>query len=67
VNFGQLRHPKRDMLWVAAAGPGANLVMACIWALMLKFAEIAPANYYSIPLHSMARIGITIKRRPDGN
>ena len=60
VNFGQLRHPKRDMLWVAAAGPGANLVMACIWALMLKFAEIAPANYYSIPLHSMARIGITI-------
>src|SRR5690242_10998928 len=28
VNFGRLRHPKRDMLWVAAAGPGANLVMA---------------------------------------
>ena len=60
VNFGQLRHPKRDMLWVAAAGPGANLVMACIWALMLKFAEIAPANYYTIPLARMAQIGITI-------
>src|SRR5215212_8031403 len=28
VNFGNLRHPKRDMLWVAAAGPLANLVMA---------------------------------------
>ena len=28
VNFNQLRHPKRDMLWVAAAGPGANLLMA---------------------------------------
>ena len=28
VNFGRLRNPKRDMLWVAAAGPGANLFMA---------------------------------------
>jgi Zn-dependent protease len=28
VNFNQLRRPKQDMLWVAAAGPGMNLVMA---------------------------------------
>ena len=28
VDFGGLRHPKRDMLWVAAAGPVANLLMA---------------------------------------
>ncbi len=34
VNFGNLRHPKRDMLWVAAAGPGVNLVMALLWALL---------------------------------
>lgn len=34
VNFGNLRNPKRDMLWVAAAGPGANLLMALFWALM---------------------------------
>jgi Zn-dependent protease len=33
VNFGNLRHPKRDMLWVAAAGPGVNFVMALAWAL----------------------------------
>jgi Zn-dependent protease len=33
VNFGKLRKPKRDMLWVAAAGPGANLAMAVAWAL----------------------------------
>lgn len=33
VNFGRLRRPKRDMLWVAAAGPGANLAMAFLWAL----------------------------------
>ena len=32
VNFGNLRNPKRDMLWVAAAGPAANFVMAIGWA-----------------------------------
>ena len=37
VNFGNLRHPKNDMFWVAAAGPGANLFMALLWALALKF------------------------------
>ncbi|WP_420224652.1 site-2 protease family protein [Pigmentiphaga litoralis] len=36
VDFGRLRRPKRDMLWVAAAGPGINLVMAIIWAVSLK-------------------------------
>ena len=38
VNFGNLRNPKRDMLWVAAAGPGANFAMALLWALLLKVA-----------------------------
>jgi Zn-dependent protease len=36
VAFGNLRRPKQDMVWVAAAGPGANLVMAIGWALFLK-------------------------------
>lgn len=36
VDFGRLRRPKQDMLWVAAAGPGINLVMAIIWAVGLK-------------------------------
>jgi Zn-dependent protease len=38
VNFGNLNNPKNDMFWVAAAGPGANLFMALLWALALKFA-----------------------------
>jgi Zn-dependent protease len=38
VNFGNLGNPKSDMFWVAAAGPGANLFMALLWALALKFA-----------------------------
>ena len=28
VNFNRLRNPKRDMIWVAAAGPGTNLLLA---------------------------------------
>jgi Zn-dependent protease len=34
VNFGNLRHPKRNMIWVALAGPGANLIQAIVWALL---------------------------------
>jgi len=36
VDAGSLRNPRRDMVWVAAAGPGSNLAMAIGWALMLK-------------------------------
>lgn len=36
VDFGRLRRPKRDMLWVAAAGPGTNLLQAIVWALSLR-------------------------------
>ena len=60
VDFSGLRHPKRDMLWVAAAGPFANLVMALLWALSLKFALIAPQNPFTLPLSLMAEAGITI-------
>ena len=33
VNFGALRNPKRDMIWVALAGPLANLLQVALWAL----------------------------------
>jgi Zn-dependent protease len=39
VNFANLRNPKRHMLWVAAAGPAANLVMALGWAVLLRAAD----------------------------
>ena len=35
VRFGNLRNPKRDMIWVALAGPGANLFQAVIWGVLL--------------------------------
>ena len=34
VNFHHLRHPKRDMVWVALAGPAANLAMAIGWTVL---------------------------------
>lgn len=34
VRFGNLRNPKRDMVWVALAGPGANLVQALMWGVL---------------------------------
>lgn len=33
VDFGRLRNPKRDMAWVALAGPGANFIMAVMWLI----------------------------------
>jgi Zn-dependent protease len=41
VNFHALRRPKRDMLWVALAGPAANLVMALGWAAALKIGTLS--------------------------
>jgi len=35
VNFANLRHPKRDMIWVALAGPVSNYIQAVVWALLL--------------------------------
>ena len=35
VNFGHLRNPKRDMVWVALAGPASNFVQAIFWAVVM--------------------------------
>lgn len=46
VNFNNLRHPKRDMIWVAAAGPVTNFILAVISAAVLRglvaFGDRAP-------------------------
>jgi Zn-dependent protease len=59
VNFGNLRHPKRDMFWVAGAGPFANFVMAVAWALLFKDASPGGA-FASEGLQAMAQAGIQI-------
>jgi len=42
VRFGRLRNPRRDMVWVAAAGPGMNLLMATAAALLLHTIGFVP-------------------------
>jgi Zn-dependent protease len=49
VNFANLRHPRRDSFWVAAAGPGSNLLQAFAWAavaVLLKDAESRVAQFW---------------------
>ena len=42
VNFGALRNPRRDMVWVAAAGPGMNIALAVIVALSFHLIKYIP-------------------------
>jgi len=60
VDFGRLNNPKRDMLWVALAGPGANLFMAVLWAAAMKVAMVAPLGSFSEPLAYMSLAGVQI-------
>lgn len=60
VNFANLRRPKRDMLWVAAAGPGANLLMAIAWAFVMKIGIIASGSAYALPLALMGAAGVFV-------
>ena len=60
VDFGRLRHPKADMLWVAAAGPAANLVMTLVWAALLKSTWLLPVNFFTVPMTRMAEIGMAV-------
>ena len=54
VNFAALRNPKRDMIWVAAAGPLANLAMMVLWGLVCKIAISLPQ---SGPVNFLALVG----------
>jgi Zn-dependent protease len=45
VNFGALRNPKRDMAWVALAGPASNFVMAIAWAICLVLLQKANVDH----------------------
>jgi Zn-dependent protease len=44
VDFSRLRNPKRDMAWVALAGPAANLIMALIWMIAFYSLDAATVN-----------------------
>ena len=44
IDFGNLRKPKRDMAWVALAGPGANFVMALLWMIFAIILGLGDVN-----------------------
>ncbi|MBI1891805.1 MAG: site-2 protease family protein [Burkholderiales bacterium] len=58
VDWGKLRKPKRDMIWVALAGPAANLVMALFW-LVLSIA-LRGLNIYEPFFMRMAEAGVLV-------
>jgi Zn-dependent protease len=60
VNFNNLRHPKRDMLWVAAAGPGSNLLQAALWATLAMLLASLSANSAATYWFSVAEAGILV-------
>jgi len=59
VNFSNLRNPKKDMIWVALAGPGANLLMAIFWTIVYSNQLLFPSIGQSF-VGVMAVAGIQI-------
>lgn len=60
VNFANLRHPKRDMIWVAAAGPGSNLLQAILWALLFKLLLVAGVQERFFFLVAQAGVSVNL-------
>lgn len=62
VTWENLKQPKRDMALVAIAGPGANLIMAVFWAIIMKLGIMVSgtSDWYAFPLIAMGQAGIFI-------
>ena len=58
VDFRALRNPKRDMIWVALAGPASNFAQAILWALALVV--LAGLGIFEPFFIKMARAGILV-------
>ena len=54
VNFGRLNHPRRDMVWVALAGPGTNVLLAIVSTVLFSGVQFLPGGGHphlrSLPL-----------------
>lgn len=61
VDFNRLRNPKKQMAWVAAAGPAANLVMALAWMVVfIVLADKAPASSLQAYLLEVSQAGVLV-------
>jgi len=54
VNFWRLRNPKRDMIWVAAAGPAMNIVLALISGVLFHALDAMPPSAATWMGHNLA-------------
>src|SRR5258708_8712276 len=63
VNFFKLRNPKRDMIWVAAAGPGINLALAFVSALLFHAVPLTPdffARWFAFNLKNSIDLNVIL-------
>lgn len=61
IGTRNLKNPRKDMVWIAAAGPASNLVMALFWAIVLRLAVSgALPDPVTAPLFAMATFGVLI-------
>lgn len=62
VTFQNLRNPKKDMAWVALAGPAANLIMGFFWALLVKVGLVLATSDVAIagPMIYMGVAGVLV-------
>ncbi len=58
VNFGHLRRPKRDMVWVALAGPASNFIQALLWAI--AFTVLAGSGVSERFFLDMCKAGVLV-------
>jgi len=60
VNFARLKNPRRDMAWIAAAGPLANLIMAIAWMFLHSQITNPPESQFADALLQMCFFGVMI-------
>jgi Zn-dependent protease len=53
VNFRRLNQPKRDMVWVAAAGPGVNILLGLACAVLLHLAPLLPVGLATFAVQNL--------------
>ncbi|MDY6851717.1 MAG: site-2 protease family protein, partial [Thermodesulfobacteriota bacterium] len=63
INPMNFRYPRQDMIWVAAAGPAANLCLAVLFALLFRLlasmVNLLPM-FFLQPLAHIAQAGVII-------
>jgi Zn-dependent protease len=63
VNFGRLRHPRRDSVFVALAGPVMNVLLAIVSALLFYLVAYAPhgfSNWFALNLRNSLTINVVL-------